>query len=154
MRNSINRRTLLATIASGYFLGTAGASLADPELPDVAAFRNPGCSCCENWAKLMKDAGFKITMSDDPDLAGRRKSLGVPESLAGCHLAQVGRYLIEGHVPIDDVLRVLDEQPDAMGLAVPGMPVGSPGMEVDGETEIYAVLLFKPDGTSKVYSQH
>jgi hypothetical protein len=70
MRNSINRRTLLATIASGYFLGTAGASLADPELPDVAAFRNPGCSCCENWAKLMKDAGFKITMSDDPDLAG------------------------------------------------------------------------------------
>jgi hypothetical protein len=115
---------------------------------------NPGCQCCGNWANLMEQAGFMITMSDDPDLAARRKALGVPELLTGCHLAQIGRYIIEGHVPVDDILRLLDEQPDAMGLAVPGMPAGSPGMETESNAEKYSVLLFEADGTSKIYSQH
>jgi hypothetical protein len=144
---------LLALSSAGCAL-MAGVALSTPKLPDVMAFRNPGCGCCESWAKLMEKAGFKITMSDDPDLAGRRKGLGVPESFAGCHFAQLGSYIIEGHVPVDDILRLLDEQPNAMGLAVPGMPAGSPGMETGGEAERYSVLIFQPDGSSEVYSQH
>jgi hypothetical protein len=155
MSKKVNRRSVLTAVASSWMLtGLSHRLFAAPNLPEVTAFRNPGCSCCESWAKLMEKSGFKITMSDDPDLAARRKALGVPESIAGCHLALVGRYVIEGHVPIDDVLRLLDEQPDAMGLAVPGMPAGSPGMETDGEAETYSVLIFKGDGASQVFSQH
>lgn len=155
MNDLINRRTLLLAAASSGF-ASAGArhAFARAELPTVAAYRNPGCGCCENWSNLLKAAGFKITMSDDPNLARRRQSLGIPESVAGCHLALIGRYMIEGHVPVEDIFRLLSEQPDAMGLAVPGMPSGSPGMETGGEVEKYSVLIFNADGTSKVYSQH
>ena len=150
----MNRRTLLLALASAGCVSGAGNGIAESELPQVLAFRNPGCGCCEKWATLLQDAGFRITMTDDADLTARRKGLGVPESLAGCHVAQVGRYVIEGHVPIEDILRLLDQQPDAMGLAVPGMPAGSPGMETDGEADRYSVLVFHEDGTSTVYSQH
>jgi hypothetical protein len=155
MNSGLNRRkVLLGAGAAAAFAATSQPGWSENELPEVNAFRNPGCGCCGNWAKLMEQAGFKITMTDDPDLAGRRKSLGVPEALGGCHFAQVGRYIIEGHVPVSDILRILDEQPDAMGLAVPGMPAGSPGMETEGQVEKYSVLIFKPDGSSEVYRQY
>ena len=134
--------------------GIAPCSAQVSELPVIRAFRNPGCGCCEKWAEHLKAAGFEVTMADDVDLAGRRRSLGVPDSLAGCHLAEAGPYIIEGHVPAQDIIQLLKEKPDALGLSVPGMPVGSPGMEADGESESYAVLLFSKDGSSKVYSRH
>lgn len=123
-------------------------------LPTMTAFRNPGCGCCEKWAENLTQAGFKITMTDDPELDARRAKLGVPAGIAGCHTAQVGGYIIEGHVPPEDILRFLAEKPEGRGLAVPGMPMGSSGMETDGPADAYDVLVFMGDGTSKLYARH
>jgi hypothetical protein len=102
----------------------------------------------------METAGFKVTLTEDPDLAAKQRTLGIPEALTGCHFARIGPYLITGHVPSEDVLRLLAESPEAKGLALPGMPLGSPGMETGGQPEKYSILLFKADGSSSVYSQH
>lgn len=123
-------------------------------LPPVTAFRNPGCGCCEKWAGLLTQAGFDVKMTDDPALDERRAKLGVPAGIAGCHTAQVGDYIIEGHVPPEDILRFLAEKPAARGLAVPGMPMGSIGMETEAPAEAYDVLAFMADGTSKLYARH
>ena len=123
-------------------------------LPSVKAYRNPGCGCCEKWSILMKDAGFAITMEDDANLAQRKTSLGVPTDIAGCHTAIIGQYIIEGHVPPADVIKFLNEKPDALGLAVPGMPAESPGMEAGGTADKYDVLLFTKDGKSSIYASH
>ena len=152
----LTRRAILPIAAGGVMLvtGISLCSAQTSEFPLIRAFRNPGCGCCEKWAEHLKAAGFEVTMADDVDLAGRRRSMGVPDGLAGCHLAEAGPYVIEGHVPAPDLIRLLKERPDALGLSVPGMPVGSPGMEVDGDSESYAVLLLSRDGSSSVYSQH
>ena len=123
-------------------------------LPSVKAYRNPGCGCCEKWSGLMKDAGFAIIMEDDPNLADRKASLGVPTEIAGCHTAIIGEYVIEGHVPPADVIKFLNESNKALGLAVPGMPAESPGMEASGTAEKYDVLLFTKDGKSSIYASH
>ena len=130
------------------------SAMASAALPPVAAFRNPGCGCCEQWAERMKQAGFAITMSDDPALDDRRSALGIPAELAGCHIAMVGNYVIEGHVPPEDILTFLAARPNARGLAVPGMPIGSPGMEMNGTAAPYDVLVFTADGSSKVYASY
>jgi hypothetical protein len=102
----------------------------------------------------MKAAGFDITMQDDADLAVRKSKLGVPDKLAGCHTALIGPYVIEGHVSPADIIRFLAEKPDALGLAVPGIPVGSPGMEMGNRKEPYEVVMFKADGSSESYAKH
>ena len=102
----------------------------------------------------MKEAGFAITMEDDPNLADRKTSLGVPTDIAGCHTAIIGQYIIEGHVPPADVIKFLDENPKALGLAVRGMPAESAGMEVGGTAEKYDVLLFTKDGKSSIFAIH
>ena len=102
----------------------------------------------------MKDAGFAISMEDDPNLAKRKASLGVPADLAGCHTAIIGQYIIEGHVPPADVIKFLSENSKALGLAVPGMPAESPGMEMGGTPEKYDVLMFKKEGSWTVYAKH
>jgi hypothetical protein len=147
------RNLLLLTIGiSGYFC-IVPASKGALGYPKVLAFRNPGCGCCEAWGKHLEGAGFEVEMRDDPDLAGRRRRLKIPEALAGCHLAQIGSYVVDGHVPAKDIIRLLDERPDALGLAVPGMPIGSPGME-GGEAEGYIVHLIGRDGSSRQYSRY
>jgi hypothetical protein len=123
-------------------------------LPAVVAFRNPGCGCCEKWTEHMRSAGFDISMQDDSDLAVRKVKLGVPDQLSGCHTALIGPYVIEGHVPPADIIGFLAEKPEALGLAVPGMPVGSPGMEMGDSKETYDVVMFKADGTWTVYAKH
>ena len=120
----------------------------------VVAYRNPGCGCCEKWAEQMKTSGFDITMHDDADLAARKSILGVPDQLAGCHTALIGPFIFEGHVPPEDIMRFLAEKPDALGLAVPGMPVGSPGMEMGNSKEPYEVVMFKADGSAESYAKH
>lgn len=123
-------------------------------LPTVVAYRNPGCGCCEKWTEHMKSAGFDVSMQDDPDLVARKTKLGVPDQLAGCHTALIGPYVIEGHVPPDDVIRFLAQKPQALGLAVPGMPVGSPGMEMGNSTEPYEVMMFKIDGSTSTFATY
>jgi hypothetical protein len=154
MSYRVSRRTALLGLGIGIVLTNCGTAFATAELPSVRAYHNPGCTCCHGWAKHMETAGFKMTLTEDPDLAAKQRALGVPEALTGCHFARVGPYLITGHVPSEDVLRLLAQKPNARGLALPGMPLGSPGMEMGSEVEKYSVLIFFADGTSKIFSQH
>jgi hypothetical protein len=123
-------------------------------LPPVLVYRNPGCPCCEKWKQLMAAAGFNITMQEDEDLVDRATSLGVPEKLHGCHTGTVGDYVISGHIPPDDIIRLLREKPKIKGLSVPGMPVGSPGMEVGDQKDSYEVVAFSSDGSSYSFAKH
>lgn len=151
-RFTINRRNLLATAISVLALPSMNAGAAT--YPPIKAYRNPGCGCCEKWAAQLKQAGFDITMEDDPNLEARRTAAGVPADIAGCHTAFMGDFIIEGHVPVEDIKRFLAEKPDARGLSVKGMPAESPGMENGGQPEVFKVLAFKGDGTWIEFASH
>ncbi len=149
----LNRRRLLRGSTAAALAAFAAPALA-ASYPPIAAYRNPGCSCCEKWAAHLTANGFEVTMKDDTELDKRRAAAGVPADIAGCHTAYMSDYIIEGHVPAVDIIRFLAERPDARGLAVPGMPVGSPGMESDGAADKYDVMLFMADGLSRIYVSH
>ena len=151
-RFTINRRYLLATAIS--VLAPPSMNAWAASYPAIKAYRNPGCGCCEKWAAQLKMAGFDITMEDDPNLEARRVAAGVPADIAGCHTAVMGDTIIEGHVPVEDIKRFLAEKPDARGLAVPGMPAESPGMENGGQADPFKVLVFKTDGTWTEFASH
>jgi hypothetical protein len=122
----------------------------------VEVWKSATCKCCINWVKHLEANGFAVTVNAaDPSMLDRiRHQSGIGEKLAACHTAKIGPYVVEGHVPAPDIKRLVAEQPDALGLAVPGMPVGSPGMEQGSETEPYDVLLIKKDGTTEVFASH
>ena len=112
----------------------------------VAVTKDPTCGCCEKWVAHLRENGFTVTVTEGP-VNPLKVRLGVPRDLASCHTAQVGGYVIEGHVPAGAIKRLLVEKPQGAGLAVPGMPTGSPGMEVEGmEPDVYDVVLFGPSG--------
>jgi hypothetical protein len=138
----VNRRTALAGIAAAVWASSSG--FASTQLPRVTVHKDPDCGCCNGWADHLKAAGFPVTIVNATDLVAVRKRLGVPDDLAGCHSAEMGGYLVEGHVPAAAIKRLLSERPQAKGIAVPGMPLGSPGM--DGPPEVYEVILFGPQG--------
>ena len=120
---------------------------AETSLSKVVIHKDPNCGCCQKWADHLTAAGFSVKVIASPDLATIKAKLGVTDDIKSCHTAEVGGYVIEGHVPADAILRLLREKPAALGLAVPGMPAGSPGME--GSTaESYNVLLFGSEGRS------
>jgi len=141
---TIGRRAFLtALVASPIAVRTASAET----LPGMVVTKDPNCGCCSAWVEHVRSAGFHVEVIESPELNRVKARLGVPQSLASCHTAEVGGYVIEGHVPADSVKRLLAEKPDARGLAVPGMPTGSPGMEVEGvEPEVFDVVLFGPSG--------
>lgn len=114
----------------------------------MTIFRDPSCGCCEAWAAVARDAGYRVSVVDHPDMAAIKRQYGVPDELVSCHTTVVGDYAIEGHVPIEDVRRLLDERPAGIrGIAVAGMPLGSPGMEVrDGTKEPFMVMAFDQTG--------
>src|SRR4029079_13716542 len=143
-------RALLGTVAAVL----TGRELKAQVLPPVVVYRNPGCPCCEKWKQLMTAAGFNITMHEDQHLAGRATSLGVPEKLHGCHTGTVGDYVISGHITPDDIIRLLREKPKVKGLSVPGMPVGSLGMEVGDQRDSYEVVAFRSDGSSFTFAKY
>jgi hypothetical protein len=151
---SISRRQTLG-LAAAFLASVASTSrAANPALPAISAYRNPGCGCCEKWAAMLQQNGFALTMEDDADLATRKAKAGVPEDLAGCHTAFMGDYVIEGHVPFADIMRLVIEAPKIKGIAVPGMPMGSPGMETDQTPEHYDVVAFMADGKREVFSRY
>lgn len=121
------------------------------EIVDV--YKNPNCGCCGKWVEHMQKAGFNVRVHEVSDVAPMRAKFGMPEHYASCHIARVGGYVVEGHVPATDVKRLLKEKPKAIGLAVPGMPAGSPGMEGPPPTT-YNTLLVQPGGGSKVFAKH
>jgi len=135
-----------------FVVGLVGVAWAAPlraaeSLPKIAVTKDPNCSCCSGWVDHLKQAGFPVEVIETPDINRVKVRLGVPQSLAACHTGEVAGYVIEGHVPAGGIKRLLAEKPQAKGLAVPGMPIGSPGMEVDGaEPETYEVILFGSGG--------
>jgi hypothetical protein len=131
-----------------------GAAAADAaELPVVHVYKTPTCGCCADWVDHIEAAGFRTEVQDLPDLTAVRQRAGVPNGLASCHTALVGDYVIEGHVPASSILRLLQERPQAAGISVPGMPMGSPGMEGPWK-DPYDVILFTRDGRGMVYESH
>lgn len=113
------------------------------DLPTVTVTKDPTCGCCSGWVDHMRLAGFSVDVIETPEINRTKARLGVPHDLASCHTAEVGGYVIEGHVPAAQVKRLLSEKPDAKGLAVPGMPMSSPGMEMaDMDADTYEVVLF------------
>ena len=132
----------------------AGPAIA-AALPVVLVHKTPTCGCCGAWVEHMRAAGFPVQVEERADLEPVRQRLGVPYGKGSCHTAQVGGYFVEGHVPADDVKRLLAERPRARGLVVPGMPLGSPGMETpDGRVQPYTVERVEPDGTTTAYARH
>ena len=130
------------------------AATADAAQPPVVVHKSPACGCCQAWAEHMQAAGFSVETRDTQDLDAIKAEVGVPYGQGSCHTAKVGDYFVEGHVPADDVKRLLAERPDALGLTVPGMPIGSPGMERGDTREPYDVLLVAKDGSTTVFAHH
>jgi hypothetical protein len=129
----------------------AGPTLADE--PKVTVYKTPTCGCCKKWVTHLEKSGFEVETIDMRDLGMIKSMSGVEPKLASCHTAQVGGYVIEGHVPADDIKRLLSEHPAVKGLTVPGMPHGSPGMET-GRKVPYQVLTFDAEGKTQVFAQH
>lgn len=138
--------------------GNEAASSQVPPATQRAAmvvYRDPSCGCCKSWANIARKAGYEVTLQDDPNMAAIKKRLGVPEELASCHTATVENLVFEGHVPMKDVARLLANPGNARGIAVPGMPAGSPGMEMpDGTKQPFKVIAFDAGGKTNVYSTY
>jgi hypothetical protein len=132
---------------------TPAAAVAADGQPIMIVHKTPWCGCCEVWAKQAEEAGFAIEMRDVEDMGPIKQALGVPGHQASCHTAEVDGYFVEGHVPFQDIRRLLAERPDARGIAVPGMPLGSPGMEADIK-QAYSVNLVAADGSISEYARH
>jgi hypothetical protein len=130
---------------------------AHPKVYELQASRDDGCLCCGEWVKTLEATGrFRIAMFDQGDAPSFRRSVGVPEGMAGCHTALVEKYVVEGHVPAADILRLLDRRPKGvLGLVVPGMPRGSPGMEQpNGAKDAYIVFAFRAGGVTEEFAKY
>ena len=121
---------------------------------NVTVFKDPNCGCCKSWVEHLRKHGFSVIVRDTSDVSGAKRAGRVPEPLHSCHTAFVNGYVVEGHVPARDIQRLLSEKPKVAGLAVPGMPVGSPGMEMGARVESYDVVAFNRDGTTRVFARH
>lgn len=144
---AISRRAFLAVAGAVPLALAVPGSLRAESLPLVTVTKDPSCGCCDGWAEHIEAAGFPVKVIESNDMSGLKQRLGVPAHLASCHTAEVDGYVIEGHVPAVALRRLLAERPKAIGLAVPGMPAGSPGMDFPGvEPEIYEAFLFDATG--------
>jgi len=133
--------------------GTAVAALAmatPAPRPEIIVYKTSTCGCCKKWVEHLQAAGFRVTAHDTSDVAGVAAHYGVPRRLSACHTALVQGYVVEGHVPVDAIERLLKEGPDIAGVAVPGMPPGSPGMESETPAH-YQILTFAKSGRTAVY---
>ena len=143
------------------FLGISGCdsgfgdSSVKPDLPTLIVHKNESCGCCRAWVRHMKLAGFPVDVRNVSNLGPIKERVGIPVAMGSCHTAEVGGYFVEGHVPAEDVKRLLAEHPGAKGITVPAMPVGSPGMESpSGKIQPYDVYLVALDGTVSVFAHH
>lgn len=176
MTVSFDRRSVVAALAAagGLALTGCGRSPRDEDTPAappnaapvtgvragpplqaaaMTVYRDPSCGCCEAWAGLARNAGYAVTLVDHPDMVALKRQHGVPAALASCHTALIAGYAIEGHVPLEDVGHLLEKRPSSvLGIAVPGMPRGSPGMEMpDGARDSFQVMAFDAAGRSSPF---
>lgn len=149
---AIDRRTLLFMAAASAL--PAGLSAAAPT--PIHVVKDPNCGCCGAWIEILQAEGFAFTVEHaTPEaLAGYKQANGIPPEMASCHTARVEGYMIEGHVPAADIRRLLAERPEAVGLSVPGMPFGSPGMGPESQREAYDVHLILRDGSTRVFTSY
>ena len=155
--NALSRRKALQlpfVLMSSAFVSAPLLALARSDAEPITVWKTPSCGCCKDWVAHLRTSGFEVATHDVKDTATIRQRLGLPVKFASCHTAQLGAYVLEGHVPAQEIRRLMREKPKAVGLAVPGMPVGSPGMEMDGSREAYDVLLVLADGSSRVYQSY
>jgi hypothetical protein len=157
---TMTRRAWLASVgrvaAAGAMLG--GILPADGWAETSVAltvYKDPSCGCCTKWVEHLHAEGLRPVVHDRQDMDALKDSLGVPAALRSCHTAVAGRYVIEGHVPAADVKRLVARAPrDVVGLAVPGMPAGAPGMEMPGRADRYTVVAFAANGTTSAFARH
>jgi len=146
MRNHVLVLALITAFGAGLSsVATAG------EMVDV--YKNPNCDCCGKWIDHLKDAGFEVRAHNVMDVPATRKRLGMPDRLGSCHTAKVAGYVVEGHVPAGEIQRLLKEKPKALGIAVPSMPPGSPGME-SSKPVPYNTLLVQAGGETSIFAKH
>lgn len=153
------RRSILmamVVVAAGVAVPVFGRAAAQGSqaLPAVTVYKDPSCGCCSLWITHLERAGFRVTATNTADMPALRTKLGVPAHVQSCHTAVVSGFVVEGHVPADDVKRLLMSRPKVKGIAVPGMPVGSPGMEQGSVRHHYSVLTFDDAGRTTVFAAH
>jgi hypothetical protein len=146
----MKRRTVLTALSTLLLAQVSRANAAT----QIHVYKNPDCGCCGAWIDHLKGAGFSVQITETADGAAVRQRLGMPERVASCHTATVEGYVLEGHVPADEVKRLLVKKPQAIGLAVPGMPVGSPGMEYGSHRDRYDVVLVGRQGRDSVFATY
>ena len=143
------RKTLFGAIAfAAMFVGSAAHAAT------MTVYKSPSCGCCAKWVEHVERHGFTVNVVPTADMMALKSKLGVPGDAMSCHTTKVGNYIVEGHVPAADVKRLLAQKPKARGIAVAGMPMGSPGMEHGNHREPYKTVLIKNDGTTSVFAQH
>jgi len=140
-------------LALGALLPRASGAMAKPA--SITVYKDPSCGCCTKWVDHLRSSGFAPVVHDRSDMDALKDSLAVPAALRSCHTAVAGRYVVEGHVPATDIKKLLAAAPsNVVGLAVPGMPVGSPGMEMGSRADRYDVIAFGAKGTTNVFTRH
>ena len=151
----LNRRQLLI-FGSSLLASSSLVTRADEMFIDIHVIKNAQCGCCSAWVKILVNKGFNVTSENvsRDRLSEFKIESSIPKNMMSCHTAKIGGYFIEGHVPPSDIRRLIAERPDALGLAVPAMPYGSPGMGVEEEREAYDVFLIKSDGTSDLFQHY
>ena len=153
-----SRRQFLATAAAtlgGAALSAGGlAHAATGTRPQIEVWKSASCGCCHQWVDHLERNGFQVKVNDVAGPADYREKFGMPSAYGSCHTARVQGYVLEGHVPAREIHRLLKEKPQALGLAVPGMPVGSPGMEMGDRKDAYDVMLVARDGSARVYQSY
>jgi hypothetical protein len=145
----------MSVVALTLTTGAAPASsiAAAAKKPTITVYKDPSCGCCKNWIEHLIKHGYRVDPKDTPEMTEVKRTLGIPDGLTACHTAVVNGYLSEGHVPAADIARLLKEKPKVAGLAVPGMPMGSPGME-GPRAQHYQVLSFDKAGKTKVFASY
>ena len=123
-------------------------------LPTIKVYKSPTCGCCSEWVKHLEENGFEVTSHNVQNLDTYKKQADLPYGMGSCHTAFVDGYAVEGHVPASDIKRMLSQKPDIRGISVPGMPMGSPGMEYGNRKDAYKVISYTKDGETAVYAEH
>jgi hypothetical protein len=135
-------------------VGIESVSSVSEKAPNVTVYRDPNCSCCGGWVEHLRSNGFRVSEIERPDMTVVKQEYNVPDRLASCHTALVDGAAVEGHVPAGDIKRFLSEKSGALGIAAPGMPVGSPGMEIGDKREAFTVFSFDRRGNATVFQRH
>lgn len=143
------RKTLFGAIAfAALFIGSAAHAAT------MTVYKSPSCGCCAKWVEHVEKHGFTVKTVPTEDMMALKAKLGVPGEVISCHTTKVGNYIVEGHVPAADIKRLLAQKPKARGIAVAGMPMGSPGMEHGDHRQPYSTMLIRADGTTSVFASH